>query len=114
MAKTVFIDTNKLPRAKGPQGEFTEILNERLAGAKNVLGVLRWLESGEQFDADAGDKHQLIYLMEGNGIARLGNQEHPVSKGMGLYLGCSERATLRAAPGVSVKFLHLVVPPIPA
>ena len=36
MPKTLFIDTNKLPRVKTPQGEATEILNEKLAGAKNV------------------------------------------------------------------------------
>ena len=113
MPKTVFIDTNKVPRTRGAQGEFTEILNERLAGAKNVLAVLRWLGSGEQFKAGACDKHQLIYLMEGRGIARLGNEEHPVSKGMGLYLGCSESATLQAAAGASMKLLHLIVPPIP-
>ena len=113
MAKTVFIDTNKLPRVKSSQGEFTEILNQRLAGAKNVLGVLRWLESGEKFSAEAADKHQLIYLMEGSGTIRLEDKDHQVSKGMGVYLGCSESATLQAAPGGSMKLLHLIVAPIP-
>jgi hypothetical protein len=113
MPNTIFIDSNQLPRTQGPQGEFTEILNNTLAGAKNVLAVLRWLESGEKFDADEGDRHQLIYLMEGNGIISLQNKEHEVSQGMGVYLGPSESATIQAAPGASLKMFHLVVPQIP-
>ena len=42
-----FIDTNQLPRVKTPQGEATEVLNRQLAGAKNALGSLRWLNAGE-------------------------------------------------------------------
>jgi hypothetical protein len=111
MPKTLFIDTNKLPRVKTPQGEATEILNEKLAGAKNVLGTLRWLQSGEKYNTDASDKHQLLYLMEGKGSIRLENKEHQVSKGMGVYLGPSETATIQAS--APVKIFHLEVPQIP-
>ena len=69
-----FIDTNKLPRVKTPQGEVTEILNQQLVGAKNVLGTLRWLSPGEKFEAEPLEKHQLIYLMEGKGSIRLRQQ----------------------------------------
>ncbi len=51
-----FIDTNKLPRVKTPQGEVTEILNQQLVGAKNVLGTLRWLSPGEKFEAATARK----------------------------------------------------------
>lgn len=110
---TTFINTNELPRIKGPQGEFTEILNGPLAGAKNVLGTLRWLSSGEIFSAEPLDKHQLIYLMEGKGVIRLNNQDVEVTHGAGVYLGPSESATLRAADGASMKLFHLIVPRIP-
>jgi glyoxylate utilization-related uncharacterized protein len=113
MPKTLFIDTNKLPRVKMPQGEATEILNEQLAGAKNVLGTLRWLKSGEKYKADASDKHQLLYLMDGRGSIELENKQHEVSKGMGVYLGPSETATIQAADGASLKIFHLAVPQIP-
>ena len=109
-ATTTFINTNELPRIKGPQGEFTEILNGPLAGAKNVLGTLRWLSSGETFSAEPLDKHQLIYLMEGKGVIRLNNQDVEVTQGAGVYLGPSESATLRAADGASMKLFHLIVP----
>ena len=109
-----FIDTNKLPRQKTPQGEMTEILNRQLAGAKNVLGTLRWLSSGEKFKAESSDKHQLIYLMEGQGRINLENKDYDVSKGAGVYLGPSESATIQAADGASMKLFHLVVPKIPA
>ena len=109
-----FIDTNKLPRRKTAQGEATEILNEALAGAKNVLGTLRWLKSGEKFKAEAADKHQLIYLMDGAGRVHLDSKDYDVSKGAGVYLGPWEGATIQAADGGSLKLFHLMVPRIPA
>ena len=112
MPGTIFIDTNTLPKTATSQGEFTEILNGPLAGAKNVLGVLRWLKPGQKFNADAGDKHQLIYLMEGTGSINLENKDHAVSKGMGIYLGPSETATI-SATDVAMKLFHLTVPQIP-
>jgi len=112
MPQTLFIDTNKLPRVQTPQGEATEILNQQLAGAKNVLGTLRWLKSGEKFDTGPSEKHQLIYLMEGKGSIQLDGKDHDVTKGMGVYLGPSESATIRATDA-TVKIFHLVVPQIP-
>jgi glyoxylate utilization-related uncharacterized protein len=109
-----FIDTNKLPRTKTAGGEVTEVLNRDLCGAKNVVAALRWLKSGEKFNTEALDKHQLLYLMEGEGNIRLENKNYEVSKGAGVYLGPSESATIQPAAGASLKLLHLVVPKIPA
>lgn len=109
---TTFIDTNQLPRTGAEQGEFTEILNGPLAGAKNVLGTLRWLDSGEEFRADANGKHQLIYLMEGSGVIQLEGEDYEVSKGGGVYLGPEESASIRASGG-SLKLFHLEVNQIP-
>ncbi len=109
-----FIDTNQLPRNKAAGGEFTEVLNRDLCGAKNVLAALRWLKSGEKFSADASNKHQLLYLMEGSGTVRLDNKDYEVSKGAGVYLAPSETATIQAAANGSVKLFHLVVPKIPS
>lgn len=109
-----FIDTNQLPRVKTPQGEVTEVLNAQLVGAKNVLGTLRWLSPGEKFHADPLEKHQLIYLMEGQGSIRLEDKDYDVSRGAGIYLGPSESATIQAAAGSPLKLFHLVVPRIPA
>ncbi|MBZ5580471.1 MAG: AraC family ligand binding domain-containing protein [Acidobacteriia bacterium] len=110
---TTFIDTNKLPRVKTPHGEVTEILNNALVGAKNVLGMLRWLQSGETFQTETMDQHQLVYLMEGKGKIRLDDKDYHVAKGAGVYLGPSERADFQAASGASLKLFHLVVPRIP-
>lgn len=113
-SQLTFIDTNRLPRVKTPQGEVTEILNQQLVGAKNVFGTLRWLPPGEKFEAVAHEKHQLIYLMEGHGAIRLDDKDYDVARGAGVYLGPSESATIQAAPGSSLKLFHLTVPPIPA
>lgn len=109
-----FIDTNKLPKVKSAEGEFTEVLNRDLCGAKNVLAELRWLQSGEKFSTGASDKHQLLYLMDGNGTIRLDNKDYEVTKGAGVYLAPSETATVQAPANGSVKLFHLVVPKIPS
>ncbi len=109
-----FIDTNKLPKKGAPgQGEVTEVLNQALCGAKNVLGSLRWLKPAESFKPAASDKHQLIYLMEGKGRIRLNDKDYDVEKGAGIYLGPAETATIQAAGGSKLKLFHLVVPKIP-
>jgi len=108
-----FIDTNKLPKVKTPQGEVTEVLNEKLVGAKNVKGMLHWLKSAEQFDAKPAGKHQLVYVMEGEGRVSLDGKDYDVGKGAGLYLGPDEGAKITAGQG-AVKLFHLVVPRIPA
>ena len=110
---TTFIDTNKLPRVKTPQGEVTEVLNQQLVGAKNVHGELRWLKSGEKFHAPAAGRHQLIYLMDGKARINLEGKDYDVAKGAGVYLGPSESATILASEGASAKLFHLVVPQIP-
>jgi quercetin dioxygenase-like cupin family protein len=112
-SKLTFIDTNTLPRLRTPQGEVTEVLNNALQGAKNVLGTLRWLKPGEHFNPEPQDKHQLIYLMEGNGTISLDNNDYDVPKGAGVYLGPSETATIKASTGDTVKLFHLIVPQIP-
>ncbi len=112
MPQTQFINTNELPHTKAPYGEFTEILNNALVGAKNVLGTLRWLQPGETYEAAASGKHQLLYLMEGEGSIGLEGADHNVTKGMGVYLGPTESASIRAA-GATVKLFHLEVPQIP-
>lgn len=113
MATTTFIDTNSLPRQTTSEGQVTEILNNALAGAENVVGMLRWLKSGERLEASAAGKHQLIYLMEGKARIGLEGQDHDVSKGMGVYLGPRESASVLGTSD-TVKLFHLVVDEIPA
>jgi quercetin dioxygenase-like cupin family protein len=110
---TLFIDTNALPHEKSASGEYTEILNGKLVGAKNVLGTLRWIPPGKEFQAEPLDKHQLIYLMEGAGRIWLEGKDYDVRKGAGVYLGPSETATIQAAGGASLKLFHLIVSQIP-
>jgi hypothetical protein len=108
-----YIDTEQCPRTElpGGQGAVAEIVNRDLCGAKNVIGMLRWLEAGERFDAEPlSGKHQLIYLMDGNGVISLGTQEYEVPKGAGIYLGPCESASLKQAGDLPLKLLHLIVP----
>jgi len=44
-----FINTNKLPRRAMPgHGEMTEVLNDSLCGAKNVVASLHWLKADDE------------------------------------------------------------------
>ncbi|MGA8652735.1 MAG: AraC family ligand binding domain-containing protein [Xanthobacteraceae bacterium] len=109
-----FIDTNKLSKKPtAGQGEVTEILSEALCGAHNVHGSIRWLKSGESFNPQSIDRHQLIYLMEGRGSIRLDAGSYDVERGAGVYLGLRETATIQPAGGSSLKLFHLIVPQIP-
>ena len=110
---TTFIKTGDCSRVKTPgnQGEVSEILNHALCGAKNVLGMLRWLSPGQQFHAEARqDTHQLVYLMEGEGVITLNGTEYPVAKGAGFYLGPSETASIRQKGNAPLKLFHLAMP----
>jgi quercetin dioxygenase-like cupin family protein len=108
-----FIDTNKLPRRPVPgHGEMTEVLNEALCGAKNVVASLHWLKPGDSFWAEAATKHQLVYLMDGSGRITLDGKDYQVASGAGVYLGPSETAEVKAVGGAAKLFV-LVVPRIP-
>lgn len=111
-----FIDTNKIPHSKAPgSGEFAEILNGKLCGAKNVVGTLRWLNPGEKLDVRSdAQTHQLVYLMEGEATIALDGKDHSVKKGAGTYVGPSESVVIQQAGAGPVKLFHLVVPHIPA
>ena len=52
---TTFINISECARVRlgGLQGEVAEILNNDLCGAKNVVGMLRWLGKGEHLDAQS-------------------------------------------------------------
>src|SRR6516164_3740783 len=104
-----FIDTNRLAKKATSQGKIVEVLNQGLCGAKNVQGSLRWLEAAESFTADAANKHQLIYVMDGKGRIQLNNKVYDVEKGGGIYLGPAETATIEAKAGEPMKLFHLVV-----
>jgi hypothetical protein len=110
---TTFIDTAQCARVRlgGLQGEVAEVLNNDLCGAKNVVGRLRWLGKGEHIDARSGqDEHQLVYLMEGEGVITLEQKDYAVGKGAGIYLGPAEAASIRHAGAGPLKLFHLVVP----
>jgi hypothetical protein len=108
-----YVDTNKCSRVKlgGAQGQFAEIVNKDLCGAENVVGSLRWLHKGERFDTESlEDTHQLIYLIEGDGVITLKDKDYEVLQGAGIYLEPREIASVRPAGLHTLRLLHLIVP----
>jgi mannose-6-phosphate isomerase-like protein (cupin superfamily) len=112
---TTFIDTNKIQPVKlpGNQGSYAEILNTALCGAKNGVGRLRWLGTGESITATCdAHSHQMVYLMEGEGVIRLDGKDCPVRQGAGVYLGPSEMASISQTGAAPLKLFQLVVPKV--
>ncbi len=110
---TSFIDTNAIaPVALNDgQGRYAEILNDALCGARSVVGSLRWLESGQSLAARSdATTHQVVYLMEGQGVIHLDGKDYEVGTGAGIYLGPSEAASISQKGGSPLKLFHLVVP----
>jgi glyoxylate utilization-related uncharacterized protein len=107
-----FIDTNRISHTQLPgSGEFAEILNDKLCGAKNVVGSLRWLHPGEKLDVRSDkNTHQLVYLMQGEATITLESKDHNVRKGSGVYVGPSESVAIKQAGTDPLKLFHLVVP----
>jgi quercetin dioxygenase-like cupin family protein len=107
---TQFFDTNTFPAVKTPYGELKPILNEAIAGAKNVVVELRWVEPGQKFQPEKIAKHQLLYFLEGAGKINLEGKDYEVGKGAGIYLGPEETASITAGAGSKVKLFHITVP----
>jgi hypothetical protein len=113
---TTFIDTNSIEPVAlpGGHGRYAEVLNQALCGAKNVVGGLHWLGRGESITAACDDRtHQVVYLMEGQGIIRLNGEDYEVGKGAGVYLGPTEKADVLQTGEAPLKLFHLTVPRVP-
>jgi len=106
-----YIDTNRIARIRtSGAGEMAEILNNTLAGARNVIATLHWLGRGEHLDAGEPGFHHLVYLMEGEAAIALNGGDHRVGKGAGVYLGPSETARIAHQGSTPLKLFHLRVP----
>lgn len=111
---TTFIHTADCARSRvAGAGEVAEILNPKLCGAKNVLGMLRWLSGSDHLaPAPKAATHQLLYVMEGAGVIALDGKDYTVGRGAGVYLGPNETATIRPSGTGTMKLFHLVVPEV--
>jgi len=106
-----YIDSNQIPRTTiAGAGEVAEILNNQLAGAKNVVATVHWLNRGDRLNAGAPNFHHLVYLMDGEATINLNGADHQVGKGAGVYLGPSETASVSHAGPGPLKLFHLTVP----
>lgn len=108
---TTIVDTTALPKIKDSSGASVAILNRETCGAEYAHGVLRYVESGSQFDAVAAKPmHQLIYVLQGAGVIKIDSAEYEVKKGGGAYLAPLETAEIRQKGAEPLKLFHLTVP----
>jgi len=112
---TTFINTAECQRVDlgDLKGEVSEIVNKQLCGAEDVVAMLRWLREGQRFEAESmKDTHQLVYLMEGDGVINLDGKDYEVNEGAGIFLNPAETASVSQSGDGTLKLLHLVVPKI--
>ena len=77
MTSLTFIDTNKLPRVKTPQGEVTEILNQRVWWARRMCwGCCAGFRRAKSSRPRSHRNISFIYLMEGKASIRLDNKDY--------------------------------------
>jgi mannose-6-phosphate isomerase-like protein (cupin superfamily) len=110
---STYIKTNECVRTalEDGQGEVADIINREICGAEDFTGMLRWLRAGQRFDAALlEDTHQLIYLIEGDGVIELEGESYPVKRGAGIYLGPAETAGINHTGELPLKLLHLIIP----
>lgn len=107
-----YIDTNKQPVSTEPgAGKVADVINEKLCGAKNVVAKLRWLKERDELKLSSdASTHQLVYLLDGEGVITLEGKEQKVVKGAGIYLGPSESAEIKQSGSGVTKLFHLIVP----
>ena len=65
---------------------------------EECFGTLRWLSPGEKFQAEPLEKHQLIYLMEGQGSIRLDNKDYDVLAAPGFISDLRNRPLFKPQP----------------
>ncbi len=110
-----FVDTGACERKSlgEGRGEAAEVVNQSLCGAEQISASLRWLGEGDRLEAaPLSGSHQLIYMMEGNGVVSLDGKDYDVGPGAGLYLAPGESAALRGAGGGTLKAFHLIGKPL--
>lgn len=110
-----FVDTGACERKSlgEGQGEAAEVVNQSLCGAEQISASLRWLGEGDRLEAaPLSGSHQLIYMMEGNGVVSLDGKDYDVGPGAGLYLAPGESADLRCAGEGTLKAFHLIGKPL--
>jgi mannose-6-phosphate isomerase-like protein (cupin superfamily) len=111
---TTFIKSGECKRVRVlGAGEAAEVANKALCGANNVLATLRWLKAGDRLKASPQQAtHELVYVMEGEGVISLNGQDVPVKSGAGVYVGPKESAVIVPVAAGTLKLFHLVVPEV--
>lgn len=91
------------------------ICSASLCGSKNLTVYRRTIKAGHEFNVDAGDDYNLVYVMGGadDGQIHFGGNSHEAEEGAGVLLAPGESARFEAT-GIDLELLHLVTPKPPA
>jgi quercetin dioxygenase-like cupin family protein len=98
-----------------PSGLERTICSEGLCGSKTLTVYQRTVLEGRQFDVNARDDYNLVYVVEApkGGIITFNGKSHAAEEGAGVLLAPGESARFEAS-GSKLELLHMVTPKPPA
>lgn len=102
------INSNHAEAKQVASGLERVICGEALCGAKTLTVYRRTVLAGRKFDLDAGDKSQLVYVMEAPGQSQItfNGKTNPASEGAGVLLVPGESAQFEAK-GADLELLQM-------
>jgi len=83
------IDPESFPVWEAPDAsrQVQDLITSASCSADDMCAGLWSLHPGEECDPDIHpDASEIYYVVRGNGILRLGDEEYPVRKGMAVYI----------------------------
>ena len=109
------IDSNTAEAKAVASGLERTICSPSLCNSTNLTVYRRTILEGRQFDVDAGENYNLIYVMQGSssGLVHFKGTAHAAEEGAGVLLVPGESARFDAV-GSNLELLHMITPKPPA
>ena len=109
------IDSNTAEAKAVASGLERTICSPSLCNSTNLTVYRRTILEGRQFDVDAGENYNLIYVMQGSssGLVHFEGTAHAAEEGAGVLLVPGESARFDAV-GSNLELLHMITPKPPA
>jgi mannose-6-phosphate isomerase-like protein (cupin superfamily) len=109
------IDSNTAEAKAVASGLERTICSPSLCNSTNLTVYRRTILEGRQFDVDAGENYNLIYVMQGSssGLVHFKGKAHAAEEGAGVLLVPGESARFDAV-GSNLELLHMITPKPPA
>ena len=108
------LDPSSFQLWEAPDGSrmVQDLITEQSCGATDMCAGLWWLHPGEECEPDIHpDAAEIYYVAAGQGILRLGDEEHAVRQGMTVYIPMGVEHQTRNTGDVDLCYFWVFAPP---